>query len=165
MKHMNMKIICAVLLGIILKAISFYKYRETLFLNNILSISIYFFMIFGDIFLSRIKSFVKRNVFILLSISSSIFIIISKFDIEISYITQCLSLVICIGTILYNKEDQEEKTEWFYKIFIILRSVIMMVIVMAITVLIYFKTTEVSLDDSKMMEIYLNYRMKEFEKI
>ena len=165
MKHMNMKIICAVLLGIILKAISFYKYREALFLNNILSISIYLFMIFGDIFLSRIKSFVKRNVFILLSISSSIFIIISKFDIEISYITQCLSLVICIGTIFYNKEDQEEKTEWFYKIFIILRSVIMIVIVMAITVLIYFKTTEVSLDDNKMMEIYLNYRMKEFEKI
>ena len=159
MKHMNMKIICAVLLGIILKAISFYKYREALFLNNILSI--YFFIIFGDIFLSRVKKFRAGNMFVLSSISFSVFIVMSKFHIDITYVSQCSMTAMCFLAILFNKEGKKYKNVFSKIVYIFLGMIIFIAVFFELGGLLSYKTSTLSIDKEKVKEITFQEHIKE----
>ena len=164
MKIENKKIICVVLLGIILKMISFYKYREALYLHDALSLLIYFFVIFGDVFLSRVKKFVNGNAFVLATISFSVFIIISKFYIDITYVSQCSMLALCFMAILFNKEGKEYKN--------ILHNLIHTFLIMIVFIFVFFvlggtfsyKLSTLSLNTEEVNEVLLQEHIKELNE-
>lgn len=160
-KNENKKIICVILIGIIVKIISFYKYREALYLNSILPVLIYFFIIFGDVFLSRVKKFRAGNMFVLSSISFSVFIVMSKFHIDITYVSQCSMTAMCFLAILFNKENKKYKNIFSKIMYIFWGMIIFIIVLFGVGSLLSYKISTLSVNGEKVKEITFQEHIKE----